>query len=160
MTIAQSARRAAALWLHARIVLLLVFVAASPKSLAVPTCTVASSPSLSFGSVPALASTGDVTTNTGSSFWINCTSDVVGTPGLYSAGARTLVSGSAALPFHLSPVSPGGPDLPSAPGGTPVAINKNGTNENVPLYGKILAADFKALPSGVYVATVTLTIAY
>jgi hypothetical protein len=45
---------------------LLLAVACMP-AWAVPTCTVASSATLSFGTIVALASTGDMTTNSGTS---------------------------------------------------------------------------------------------
>ena len=147
-------------WLHARTFLVLFVAGTSSSVLAVPTCTVASSATLAFGPVVALASAGDVTTNTGSTFWINCSSDVTTTPALYSASPRTLVSGANTLPFRLSGISAAGSDLPASPSGTPLAVVRNGINQTVPLYGKILAADFKALPSGVYVGTITLTLEY
>jgi len=144
----------------ARSVLLLIVAFASRDVRAVPTCTVASSATLSFGAVVALASTGDVATNSGSTFWINCTSDVSTTPALYSAGARILASGGHTLPFMLSEVAAGGAELPAHTPGTPLGIVKNGANQTVTLYGKIQAADFKALPSGFYSGTITLTVEY
>jgi len=146
--------------LLARSLVLPLVAGASANAFAVPTCTVASGATLSFGSVAALASTGIVTTNTGGSFWINCTNDVTTTPALYSATTRTLVSGANTLPFRLSAVSAGGADLPIAPGGAPLGIAKNGSNQTVTLHGTISAADFKALPSGVYSGTIALTLEY
>ena len=88
--VARTVRRRGVL---ARGLLLLLAACACANALAVPTCTIASGATLSFGSVVALASTGDVTTNSGSSLWVNCTSDVSTTPALYSSTTRTLVSG-------------------------------------------------------------------
>jgi spore coat protein U-like protein len=146
--------------IHARAFILVLLAGTSSSAVSAPSCAVAPSATLSFGPVVALASTGDVTTNTGSTFWINCTSDVTATPTLYSASPRTLISGASTLPFRLSAISAGGADLPAAPGGAPIGIARNGSNQTVPLYGKILAADFKGLPSGIYVGTITLTLEY
>jgi hypothetical protein len=115
---------------------------------------------LSFGAVVALASTGDVTTNSGSSFWVNCTSDVAAAPALYSASARTLLSGGNSLPFALSIVSPGGVELPTASPGTQLGLTRNGSNQTVTLYGKILATNFQSLSSGMYSTSLTLTLEY
>ncbi len=127
---------------------------------AVPTCTSDSGATLSFGAIVALASSADVTTNSGSSFWVNCTSDVATAPALYSTTPRTLLSGGQRLPFALSAVSPGGAELPTASPGTPLAIARNGSNQTVTLYGKILASNFKSLPAGMYSTSIILTIEY
>jgi spore coat protein U-like protein len=127
---------------------------------AVPTCTIASGAMLSFGAVVALASTGDVITNSGSSFWVNCTSDVAAAPTLYSATPRTLLSGGNSLPFSLSMVSPGGAELPTAPPGAQLGITRNGSNQMVTLYGKILATNFQSLSPGMYSSYITLTLEY
>lgn len=127
---------------------------------AVPTCTVASGAMLSFGAVVALASTGDVSTNSGSSFWVNCTSDVAAAPALFSATPRTLLSGSNSLPFALSIVSPGSVELPTASPGTPLGLTRNGSNQMVTLYGKILATNFQSLSPGMYSRSITLTLEY
>jgi len=129
-------------------------------ALAVPTCTIAAGATLSFGAVVALASTGDVTTNTGSSLWVNCTSDVVTTPRLYSPTARTLVSGNNTLEFSLSASSPGGIELATSSPGTALEFAKNGSNQTVVLYGKLFAANFRALPSGLYSRVISLTVEY
>jgi len=140
--------------------LLLLAACAAGSAWGVPTCTIASGATLSFGSVVALASTGDVTTNSGSSLWVNCTSDVSTTPTLYSSTTRTLVSGSNTLDFALSASSPGGIELPTSSPGTPLGIARNGSNQTVTLYGKIRAADFKSLPSGSYSRAIGLTVEY
>ena len=137
-----------------------VLMCLGTSAFAVPTCTVASGATLSFGAIVALASTSDVTTNSGSSFWVNCTSDVAAAPALYSATARSLQSGANTLPFALSGVSPGGSDLPTAFPGMTLGIARNGSNQTVTLYGKVLAADFKALPSGTYTRVISLTVEY
>lgn len=129
-------------------------------ALAVPTCTTASGATLAFGAIPALASTGDVSTNSGSSFWVNCTSDVATTPALYSSTPRTLLSGANSLPFALSGAAPGGAELPSAFPGMALGITKNGSNQTVTLHGKVFATGFKGLPSGSYSRAISLTVEY
>lgn len=143
-----------------RPLLSVLVLAWTPMAWAVPTCTVASGGALAFGPVIALASTPDVSTNTGTSFWINCTADVATTPAIYSGTPRTMVSGGNSLPFALSAVSPGGLELRSGSPGTPLTISKNGSNETVTLYGKIFANDFKAQPAGVYLQVISLTVEY
>ena len=137
-----------------------LFACAWAQAWAVPTCTVASTATLSFGSMVALASTGDISANTGTTFFVNCTADVVTTPSLYSASTRALVSGAGSLAFSLSTVAPGGAELPTAPPGTPLGIAKDGTNQTVPLYGKLLAGNFRSLHSGFYTTSITLTVVY
>ena len=137
-----------------------MLAAVSVEALAVPTCTVASGATLSFGAIVALAGTGDVTSNSGTSFWINCTADVTTTPALYSASARTMASGANTLPFALSAASAGGADLPTTSPGSLLGIAKNGTNQTVPLYGRITASNLKSLPSGVYATSIVLTVVY
>lgn len=137
-----------------------VLATACAHALAVPTCTVATGATPSFGAVVALASTGDVSTNSGSSFWVNCTSDVIAAPLLYSATPRTLASGGNSLPFALSIVTPGGPDLPSASPGAPLGIPRSGTNRTVMLHGRIYSSNFRSLPAGTYARSIALTIEY
>ncbi len=127
---------------------------------AVPTCTVASNATLSFGAIVALASTGDVTANSGTSFWVNCTSDVAAAPSVYSGTPRTLGSGGNTLPFALSVIAPGGAELPTASPGVSLGILRNGTQQVVTLYGKILANNFRSLPSGSYSRSISLMVEY
>lgn len=133
---------------------------ACTQALAVPTCTVATGATLSFGAIVALASTGDVTTNSGSSFWVNCTSDVTDPPKLYSATARTLTSGGNSLAFALSAVTPGGAELPTASPGASLGITRNGTNQTVTLHGRVYSSNFRSLPAGMYAASIALTLEY
>lgn len=137
-----------------------MLAAACTHAWAVPTCTVATGATLSFGAIVALASTGDVTTNTGSSFWVNCTADVSAAPSLYSATPRMLASGSNGLPFALSAVTPGGAELPSASPGAPLEFTRNGTNQTVTLHGRIHSGSFSSLPAGAYATSIALTIEY
>ncbi len=140
--------------------LLLLFACAYGQAWAVPTCTLASTATLSFGAIVALASTGDISTNTGGSLWMNCTSDVTTAPSLYSASPRTLVSGAGSLAFGLSASAPGGTELATAPPGTPLGITRNGTNQTVTLYGRIAARNFQSLRSGLYTRSIILTVEY
>jgi spore coat protein U-like protein len=139
---------------------LMLATGACMSAQAIPTCTIASGAMLSFGAVVALASTGDVTTNSGSSFWVNCTSDVAAAPALYSSTPRILLSGGNSLPFALSIVSPGGAELPTASPGVQLGVTRNGSNQLVTLYGKILATNFQSLSPGMYSRSITLTLEY
>ena len=129
--------------------------------MAVPTCTIATGATLSFGSVVALASTPDQTTNSGTSFWVNCSADVPDAPSLYSSTTpRSLQSGANSIPLALSTHSPGGPELPFAPSGVPLNLLRNGTAETVVLHAKIQSTHFRSLPSGSYTAVLSLTLEY
>ncbi len=121
---------------------------------------VASGGQLSFGTVVALASSPDVISDTGGSFWVNCNAEVTSAPQLYSDSGRAMAAAGRSLPFTLSLASPGGSQLPTAAPGTSLGISRNGTNQTVVLYGKIRSVDFRALPAGVYSTSVTLTIEY
>jgi spore coat protein U-like protein len=127
---------------------------------AVPQCTVSGSALLSFGTVVALASTGDVSSDTGNSFWLNCNAEVSAAPSIYSSSERVMTSGGSSLPFALSLVAPGSTPLPMSAPGTALGIVRNGTNQSVPLYGRIRAANFKSLPPGLYSTSIVLTIEY
>lgn len=128
---------------------------------ALPTCTIATGATLSFGNVVALASTPDQTTNSGSSFWVECSADVASTPSLYSSTTpRMLVSGSNSIPLALSTEFSGGPELPFASPGMPLNLLMNGNAQTVVLYARVQSIHFRALPSGVYAATLSLTLEY
>ena len=127
---------------------------------ATPQCTVSPGAALDFGSIPALASTGDVVSDTGASLSVSCTSDVTSPPSVYSATPRAMASGGRTLAFRLSLVSPGGPDLPTSAPGVPLAIARDGASHPVPLFGKIRAGDFRMLPAGHYTAPIVFTIEY
>jgi len=145
--------------LLARSALFTMLAAVGVHAQAAEICTVASGATLSFGTVVALASTGNVSANSGTSFWVNCHAATL-PPTLHSASTRTLVSGAHALPFQLSVVSAGGTELPTTSPGTTLGIVRNGTNQTVPLYGRITPTDFKSLPSGFYSTSITLKVEY
>jgi spore coat protein U-like protein len=153
-------RRNAARW-PGRGLCMLWLMAISNPLLALPTCSVASSPNLSFGSVIALASTPDQTSNSGISFWVNCSADVPRAPSLYSSTTpRVLLSGANSVPLALSTESPGGLELPFAAPGMPLNLLMNGSPRTVILYAKIRSIHFRSLPSGNYSATLSLTLEY
>lgn len=101
------------------------------------------------------------TTNSGTSFWVNCNADVPSAPTLYSSTTpRTLVYGASSIPLALSTEAPGGPELPFASPGMPLNVLMNGTAETVVLYAKIQSIHFRSLPSGSYTAILGLTVEY
>ena len=145
----------------ARGLCLLLLASICNSAMAAPTCTIATGATLSFGSVVALASTPDQTTNSGTSFWVNCSEDVTTAPTLYSSTTpRTLQSSVYSIPLALSTHSPGGPELPFAAPGMPLSLLRNGTAETVVLYAKIQSTHFRSLPSGSYTAVLSLTVEY
>jgi spore coat protein U-like protein len=123
-------------------------------------CSLATDAQLSFGPIVALASTGDVDSNTGGSLTVRCSADVALPPRLYSSSSRQLSGPGGYLPFRLSLMSPGGPDLPEASPGAALAVPSDDTDHAVTLHGRVRASDFAALPGGSYTGTVTLTIEY
>jgi hypothetical protein len=120
--------------------------------------------SIAFGSIVTLASVGDKTADSGTTFKVACSSDV--TPTIASTTVRSMSDGAGTphlLPFNLS-LTPGAAadDLATT---TPVAltITQDGTMQTVPLYGKVLAANFtgaNALPAGSYTNTMIVDVAY
>ena len=145
----------------ARGLCLLLLASICNSAMAAPTCTIATGATLSFGSVVALASTPDQTTNSGTSFWVNCSEDVTAAPTLYSSTTpRTLQSSVYSIPLALSTHSPGGPELPFASPGMPLNVLRNGTAETVVLFAKIQSTHFRSLPSGSYTAVLSLTVEY
>lgn len=137
----------------------LLFWAAGTAS-AAPQCMVGSGAQLAFGTVVALASSPDATSDTGTGFWVNCNAEVASAPLLYSDSGRTMSSAGGNLPFTLSLAGPGALQLPTASPGAALGIVRNGTNQTVTLYGKIRSVDFRGLPAGVYSTTLTLTLEY
>jgi spore coat protein U-like protein len=143
-----------------RLFVLAATLLAANQANAVPTCTIASAAVLSFGTVVPLASTGDISTNSGGSFWINCNADVTSVPAIYSGTPRLMAFGDSGLPFQLSAEHAGGLGLPSTSPGYPVDIAHDGSNQTVTLYARILAADFKGLPAGAYSQVLSVTVEY
>jgi spore coat protein U-like protein len=89
--------KSGAAWKLRRWLCLLLLAATSNAALAVPTCTIATGATLSFGGVVALASTPDQTTNSGTTFWVECSADVTIAPTLYSSTtSRVMLNGASA----------------------------------------------------------------
>jgi spore coat protein U-like protein len=123
-------------------------------------CSLSTGPQLAFGPIVALASTGDVDSNTGATLTVRCSADVTLPPALYSPSPRELAGPGGYLPFRLSLLSPGGPDLPETAPGAPLSVASDDVDHVVTLHGRLRAADFAALPAGSYAASITLTIEY
>lgn len=121
-------------------------------------CTVSGSATIAFGAFEALASSGNQSANSGSTFVVKCTPNEK--PALYSTTPRTLVSGASSLPFSLSIVSPGGPELPSMSPGAPMSFIQDNKDQVFVIHGLVRSADFRGLPSGTYTRVVTLTLEY
>lgn len=121
-------------------------------------CTVSGSATIAFGAFEALASSGNQSANSGSTFVVKCTPNEK--PALYSTTPRTLVSGTSSLPFSLSIVSPGGPELPSMSPGAPMSFIQDNKDQVFVIHGLVRSADFRGLPSGTYSRVVTLTLEY
>jgi hypothetical protein len=117
---------------------------------------------LSFGMFVPLESTGDRVANTGSTFQVRCTANA--DPKLYATGMRKLVkAGGGEIPFNLSRVSGASTDdMPMSPGEA-IALTslvKNGSPENVLVYGRIPTSSFLNMPAGSYTAEITLNLTY
>lgn len=120
----------------------------------------ASGAAISFGSIAALASTGDKEANSGSSFKVACSSSVSSVK-YYSGTSRTLLKDSDSIVFDLCTAACNGSNsLDTASPGQTLAITKDGSLQNVPLYGKISASAFAGKPAGAYSQTVTVTVSY
>ena len=123
-------------------------------------CFVAPGAQIAFGVVVALASTGDVDGDSGSSLVVQCAADVEVSPSLYASTPRVMTGPGGELPFRLSLASAGGPELVDAAPGSPLAVTGDGQDHVVPLHARLRAVDFAALPAGSYAGSVTLTIEY
>ena len=121
-------------------------------------CAVSGSATIAFGAFEALASSGNQSANSGSTFVVKCTPNEK--PALYSTTPRTLVSGTSSLPFSLSIVSPGGPELPTMSPGAPMSFLQDNKDQVFVIHGLVRSADFRGLPSGTYSRVVTLTLEY
>lgn len=121
-------------------------------------CEVSATSAIHFGSFVALASTGDQTKDSGSSFQVACSNSAF--PKLYAVGTREMVNGANVLPFNLSLTAGAETDDLALVTGTALEITQNGSLQNVTIYGKTLAANFKGLPSGAYTTTVAMTVDY
>jgi hypothetical protein len=123
-------------------------------------CTVSNS-ALTFASAAALTSSADVTGDTAGSLLIACTTGT--SPTIWSDTVRTLVNGGNSFAFNLSQTAgAAADDLPTTSGAAEAitGYTANGTPIAVPIYGKILAANFGSKPAGVFTKAVTLSVNY
>lgn len=121
----------------------------------------AATAAIDFGAVVALASSGNKTGDSGSSFQVACSSDL--SPKIYSTSARVMDDGAAhTLPFDLCTAACNGSNsLPATQGAaSALTITQDGTLQPVKLYGAVQASDFQALPAGAYSKTVTINVDY
>ena len=126
----------------------------------VKACEVRGTPTLSFGSFEALASSG-VREAVSSDFQVACSADA--TPTIFSSTPRVLSASGRSVPFSLglSAVSAAANGLgTNAATANPLVITQDGTLQVVPIYARINAEDYQAQVSGSYTATVNMTVAY
>ena len=123
-------------------------------------CEVSGTSTISFGNFAALSSTGNKTADSGSSFQVACSNSA--SPTIYATGTRKMLNGTYELPFNLSLTSgAASDDLPSSSGtAAALTVTQDGTLQDVAIYAKTLASDFRGLPSGAYTTNVTVSVAY
>lgn len=124
-------------------------------------CAVSAGATISFGSFSTLA-TGDQTADSGSTFTVACSSDM--TPLIFATGTRTIINGANTLPFNLSLTSGAATDaLPATLAlAAALTLTKDGTAKVVPLYARLVKANFTSLPAGAYAngSAVTVSVTY
>jgi len=128
-------------------------------------CTVSNS-SLDFGDIVALLVTGDDTADTGTTLKIACSNGT--SPVIYTTTTRTLTgSGTASggsIAFNLSQTAGAATDtLANTTTGEAIAAagwDEDGAEHDVPIYGRIPAANFSTQPVGPYSATITMSVDY
>ena len=122
-------------------------------------CTV-SEATMSFTNSAALMSTADQTADTGTTLKVACTTG--SSPTIWSSSPRFLESGTDSFAFNLSQASGATVDDLSndAPGQAITGYVADGTEKVVPLYGKILAANFGDKPGKLYSANITVSVNY
>lgn len=123
-------------------------------------CEVSAASAISFVDFAALASTGNQTANSGSTFQVACSADA--TPTIYASGTRSMTNGVDNLAFNLSlTAGAAANDLPSTLGtAAALTVTQDGSLHDVALYAKTDAANFKALSSGNYTTDVTVAVVY
>jgi len=126
-------------------------------------CTV-SDATLAFGDISALLTSADATGDTAGSLSIACSSGT--TPVIYTTSPRTLTGSGTALgnsmAFNLSQTAGAATDnLPAiATGEAITGFTANGDAQVVPIYGRVLAANFGDKLVGPYSATITISVDY
>jgi hypothetical protein len=120
---------------------------------------------IAFGSFTNLASAGDKNADSGATFKVACSSDVVPTIGSDTAHSMSDGGGTPKLlPFNLSlTAGAAADDLPASSVPVALSITKDGTLQTVTLYAKVLATNFtgvNALPANTYSRTVIVDVGY
>jgi spore coat protein U-like protein len=124
-------------------------------------CTVQAG-TIAFGNIIALAATGNVTADSGTTFKVACSNGAV--PTIATTTTREMSDGaSAVLPFQLSMTAGAAAD--DFPSSSPASLSlvQDGTLKTVTIYAKVLASDFtgaNAKPVGAYTQTVVVDVAY
>jgi hypothetical protein len=119
---------------------------------------------IGFGSIVALASSGDKTADSGNTFKVACSNDV--TPTIASTTTRSMTDGAGTphfLPFNLSMTAGAAADDMASTTPAALTITQDGTLQTVTLYAKVLASNFSganALPSGIYSNIMVVDVAY
>ena len=122
-------------------------------------CEVSPSSAIDFGSFNALASTGNVDADSGSTFQVACTTGLA--PKIYASASRSMSNGTDSLAFNLSRTAGGADDLASTSlGAQAITITQDGTMQDVTLHGRVLASNFASLSPGAYTGTVTVSVDY
>jgi spore coat protein U-like protein len=116
--------------------------------------------SISFAAFSTLAPA-DQKADSATSFTVACSSDLA--PKIFATGTRAVVSGVNSIPFNLSltadaPADDLGTDISTAAALT--TLTKDGTAYVVPLYARLVAANFKTKPAGDYTAALTVSVSY
>jgi hypothetical protein len=118
---------------------------------------------IAFGSFANLLTAGDKTASSGTSFQVACSNDVA--PLIYTTAPHVMLGGIGGLeqlPFNLSLTSGAASDTINS---TPTAFSpvQDGVLHSVPLYAKVLAANFtgaNARTSGTYTVNLTVSVDY
>jgi spore coat protein U-like protein len=122
-------------------------------------CEVSNSGTIAFGNVVALASTGDQSVSNATGFKVACSTGL--TPYIFSATSRVMTSGANTLAFDLCLTAcTGSNGLAVGATTDALSITQNGSLQSVPLYARILAANFKGKPAGDYTQTVVISVEY
>lgn len=126
----------------------------------VASCTVSDS-ALSFSNSDALLSGSDKIADTGTTLKVACTTGT--SPLIWSSSPRLLANGLDSFAFNLSQTAGAlNDDLPAETGGAEAiaGYSADGSEITVPLYGKILRANFGNKPAKIYTASITVNVNY
>lgn len=124
-------------------------------------CAVSAGATISFGSFSTLA-LADQMADSGSTFTVACSVDMV--PTIFAAGTRTIINGASSIPFNLSLTSgAAADDLPATEAlAAGLTMEQDGTVQVVPLYARLVKANFTSMPGGAYAngSAVTVSVVY